>query len=147
MFGSQILDVAIGIVMLFLLLSLICSSIKEAFETWLQHRARDLQQGIKDIFNDPQMVQKFYNHPLVYALFPGNYNPHSHKNLPSYIPSRTFALAVLDLYQEQPDNPALQRILKPLALHLGQDFKKTRDDLEHWYNASMDRVSGHYKRR
>jgi hypothetical protein len=33
MFGSEVLDVAIGLILIFLLLSLVCSSIREAFDT------------------------------------------------------------------------------------------------------------------
>ncbi len=147
MFGSQILDVAIGIVMLFLLLSLICSSMKEAFETVLKYRAKDLESGIKEIFHDPAMLPKFYNHPLVYPLFLGAYNPKDKSNLPSYIPAQTFALALLDLYKQEPDNASLKRIVSPLILTGENEARRTQQNIEDWYNGSMDRVSGWYKRR
>ncbi len=100
MFGSEILDVAIGLALMFLLLSLVCSSIKEALETVLKYRARDLEQGIREMFgashaND--LLPIFYRHPLVYGLFRGDYNPKDSGNLPSYIPSRTFAITLMDL--------------------------------------------------
>ncbi len=100
MFNSEILDVAIGLVLLFLLLSLVCSSIKEALETVLKYRARDLERGIREMFGDSHTVDllpNFYKHPLINGLFRGQYNPHNTGNLPSYIPARTFAIAVIDL--------------------------------------------------
>ena len=166
MFGSETLDAAIGLIFLFLLLSLVSSSIREAFETVLHDRARDLEKGIREILQDPEggaIVKEFYDHPLVSALFQGKYSPGG-KNLPSYIPSRTFALAVMDLMQPATaarptalaqlrdavslaQNPAMQRALLPLIDAAGNDLGRARQNIEDWYNAAMDRVSGWYKRR
>jgi len=46
MFGSELLDVVIGMVFVFLLLSLICSAVNELLETRLKNRAGDLEKGI-----------------------------------------------------------------------------------------------------
>ena len=100
MFGSEILDVAIGLVCFFLLLSLVCTSIKEAIETVMKYRARDLERGIREMLassNAPNLVADLYAHPLINALFLGRYNPKNTKNLPSYIPPATFAFALLDI--------------------------------------------------
>lgn len=116
MFGSEILDVAIGLIFVFLLLSLMCSAVKEICEAWMKKRATDLEKGIRELLlNDPNdlkaqkenaLVRKLYNHPLVYGLFQGDYDPDKIKNngnysrmsnLPSYIPSSTFALALMDI--------------------------------------------------
>jgi hypothetical protein len=53
------------------------------------------------------MVQTFYEHPLIYSLFLGKYEPSkingktgryaARSDLPSYIPRRNFALAVMDI--------------------------------------------------
>ena len=104
MFGSEILEVAIGLSLMFMLLSLVCSSIKEAFETVFKYRARDLERGIREMFGDAaskDFVARFYGHPLINGLFKGHYNPKNKRNLPSYIPARTFALAVLDLVRSE----------------------------------------------
>jgi hypothetical protein len=180
MFGSEILDVAIGLILIFLLLSLICSSVREAIETVMKHRARDLERGIREMFGDinrRNLVPEFYRHPLINGLFKGKYDPNSLKNLPSYIPPRTFAVAVLDMVRsmgapqvpaaEPPGpNPAaaiaaelrnglaamppdsmLRGALLPLVETAGTDIVRARQNIEDWYNASMDRVAGWYKRR
>jgi hypothetical protein len=103
-FGSEILDVAIGLILIFLLLSLVCSSVKEAIETVFKYRARDLEHGIREMFGDigrKDLIPKFYRNPLINGLFKGHYNPNNIRNLPSYIPSRTFALAVIDLVKSE----------------------------------------------
>lgn len=102
MFGSAILDVAIGIVFVFLLLSLICSAANELVETVLKKRARNLEKGIKELISDDAFVAKLYNHGLISGLFRGDYGTASKgfgpfNKLPSYIPAQNFALAVMDL--------------------------------------------------
>src|SRR4051794_39012227 len=107
MFNSGIADVAIGLIFIYLLLSLICSALNEILESWLKMRARDLERGIRELLGDPGMVKKLYDHPLISGLFKGSYEPAKESkktgcyatasNLPSYIPSRNFALALMDL--------------------------------------------------
>jgi hypothetical protein len=99
-FGSEVLDVVIGILFVYLTLSLICSAVQELIAGFLRLRARYLYDGVRRLLDDPsggKFVRDFYNHPLVNALFPGAFEPGVHRNLPSYIPARTFALAVMDL--------------------------------------------------
>ena len=38
MFGSQVLEVTFGLILLYLLLSLMCSSLREGIEAWLKTR-------------------------------------------------------------------------------------------------------------
>src|SRR6266404_7528490 len=112
MFNSTILDVAIGMIFVYLLLSLICSAAHEMIEYWLKKRASDLERGVRELLTtedgaDPgNLVQKIYNHGMVSGLFKGTYEASRigsrlrhviGTNLPSYIPSRNFALALMDL--------------------------------------------------
>src|SRR2546422_1769880 len=109
MFGSQVLEVAIGLVLLYLLLSLICSSIREGIEAWQKTRASDLERGIRELLQDrggTGLAKSLYEHPLVYGLFKGEYNPaKSLRNLPSYIPSKNFAVALMDIVARGPSVP------------------------------------------
>jgi hypothetical protein len=52
MFGSNILDVAIGLMFVFLFLSLICSALNELLESWMKNRGRDLERGIRELLDD-----------------------------------------------------------------------------------------------
>jgi hypothetical protein len=202
MFNSQVLDVAIGLVFVYLTLSLICSAANEVIEMMLKQRAKHLEQGLLELLHDKDLVGKIYDHALVSGLFGGKYEAGSRK-LPSYIPSKNFALALMDLVlpgqagangvssgaadstaptatsaapivvvasgaetaapapPAKPENPlqplrnALEKFaydevkkgLLPLVDAAGNDAAKARQNIEDWYNASMDRVSGWYKRR
>jgi hypothetical protein len=84
------------------------------------------------------------------------------RSLPSYISSRSFADAVIDLVvpdaqgqttldtiqkniQELPD--PFKTSLGALAKNANGDVSKFRTSVEQWYDDHMDRVSGWYKRR
>jgi hypothetical protein len=171
MFGSDMLDVAIGIAFVYLLVSLLCSAIVEGAEAILKRRARDLERGIAELLRDSGLMAKLYNHPLINGLFKGDYKP-GMRDLPSYIPSRSFALAMMDLLIS-PDAAAHAGVtgaaaqttkiiaMPPLSGPAGQaqhavltlvnaaagDARKARENIEFWFDTSMDRVSGWYKRR
>ncbi len=68
MLSLEMLNVAIGVIFIYLLLSLICSALNEFIEAKLKLRAVDLEQGIRELLNDPNgatFAKKIYNHPLV----------------------------------------------------------------------------------
>jgi hypothetical protein len=84
------------------------------------------------------------------------------RSLPSYISSRSFAEAIVDLVI--PDKSgrtnmaeiqdAIGKLPDPLGSSLGSlakaangDLTRFRNSIEHWYDDHMDRVSGWYKRR
>jgi hypothetical protein len=220
MFGSSILEVAIGMIFIYLLLSLICSAANEIIEAKLKNRATDLERGIRELFNQEgggHMVADFYKHPLIHGLFTGAYGRELHPkigildyfkstNLPAYIPAGNFTAALIDLVLNPPvtneiereDSPAkvvaraaqtpaqaagaaqpgpataatsppaaatavtmadiqaaidlmgdteVGRALRALAEQAGDSVEKMRKEVEDWFNSSMDRVSGWYKRR
>jgi hypothetical protein len=185
MLGSEVLDVAIGVIFMFLLVSIIASAVREGLEAWLKTRATHLELGLRELLQDPQgtgLVKQFFEHPLIYSLYSGHYTPQQTsklpaalrrgRNLPSYIPSRNFALAMMDMAARGPEvhdknshansgamtfeairanisliqSPPVQRALLIALDNARGDLQKVRENLEDWYNSSMDRVSGWYKR-
>lgn len=195
MFNTAILDVAIGMVFIYLLLSLLCTATNEFIELMFKKRAIDLERGIRELLqsksesgspagpvsDDSDIVKKIYNHPLVNSLYGGTYEKSGIRSrviairrtqLPSYIPARNFALALMDIVMPAsaasgPDtsppgpehlsalrarlqnlgNERLQQALTPLIDAAAGDIARARTNIEEWYNSSMDRVSGWYKRR
>jgi hypothetical protein len=100
MFGSAILDIAIGLVFVYLLLSLMSSAVAEGIEAFLKKRGADLYRGLKELLGDSNgsgLVKQLYEHPLLAGQFKGTYQPEVTNNLPSYIQSRVFALTLLDV--------------------------------------------------
>jgi hypothetical protein len=165
MFGSDILDVALGMVFVYLLLSLICSAVKELIEQMMKHRARDLENSLRELLADPDgtgLVQKLYNHGMIFGLFKGSYRPAgSKRNLPSYIPSHNFCLAMLNIIAPDGDgslaslrqsvaridNQRVKAALVAMLNDAGDDLARFRNNVESWFNSAMERASGWYKRR
>jgi hypothetical protein len=185
MISLEILDVAIGMIFVYTLVSVICSSIREGIEAWLKSRAAYLEYGIRELLHDTTaqgIARSIYNHPLINSLFPGRYEPTGSgappgifangSNLPSYIPAKNFAVTLMDIAARGPDtdavssdpsapvislesvranvlninNEPVQRVLITAIDSAQGDLNKAQANIEDWYNATMDRVSGRYKR-
>lgn len=160
MLGLPILDVAIGLIFIYLLLSLVVSAANEVLASILRWRATMLWQGLETVLGDPKMAEKLYDHPLMKALRRGG------TKRPSYIPARTFALALVDTVAPvKGEGEALARIRTALAPKDGQwpseiaralavlledaggDLGKFKASIEVWFDSAMERISGWYKRR
>lgn len=161
MFGSQALEIAISLSLLYLLLGLMCSVLNEWMAGLLNMRAKNLWEGVRNLLYDSEgtgLARQLYDHSLVKNL--GKFG-----RLPSYVPSRAFALALFDLVAPVNDsattrtlqdirssvatisNERVKSALLALIDDAGGDFKKARENVERWYDDTMDRVSGWYKRK
>jgi hypothetical protein len=161
MFGSQVLDVVLGMLFIYLLLSIICTAANEMVAGFLAMRANNLAKGIANLLADNRIKgldELFYDHPLIKSLYRG-------KRKPSYIPNHTFALAFLDgiapfdgkgekaISQVREavgglkDDSELKRLLSIFLQQAGEDFTKLQTAVETWFNDSMTRVAGWYKRK
>jgi hypothetical protein len=129
MFNSAILEVAIGIVFIYLMLSILCTALREGIEGFLKTRASYLEYGIRELLHDVRgtgLTTQFFNHPVIYSLFPGDYEPAPSiapsllrrvKGLPSYIPAANFATALMDLAARGP-TPAQTVTTTPAPISL-----------------------------
>jgi hypothetical protein len=107
MLGSNVLDVAIGMMFIYLVLSLVSTVVNEWIASAFQMRGKNLLKGIKNLLNDPGftgLAQQLYCHGLVDCISkgvevtqPGDRKAGTLERLPSYMPSQTFALALLDI--------------------------------------------------
>ncbi len=135
MFGSNILEVAIGVVFVYLLLSLLCTTINEQVITRiLALRAKTLEDSIKNMMAHPQagdeLVKQIYNNPLIKGL---SQNAASSKpRKPSYIPADLFAAAVMSskLVQSYKNNPDAVDSHVPEALAL--IIQRANNDTDFW---------------
>lgn len=186
MFGNGLVEVAIGMVFVYLLLSLISTVLNEWIAGLLGMRARNLEKGIRSLFTDGNLTEEkkectsnekektdrksladaVYGHGLVQSLFRTTWinRIFRSRGRPSYIPSRTFAAALLDVLVPADENgsknlAAVRARVKSLPSSKGReallailgqvqgDIAEARTAIENWYNDGMDRVSGWYKRK
>jgi len=100
MLGSSVLEVAIGVVFVYLLLSLVCTALNEGISSVINKRGKNLFEGVKNLLNDPDftgLAQQVYHHGLVDGLSQNGSDPKVKTRLPSYMHSSNFSLALLDI--------------------------------------------------
>src|ERR1043165_3205433 len=72
LFGSTMLEVAIGMVFVYLLMSLLCSALNELINALFKLRAKDLENGIQRLLDDKQERQGVFQRlPAFFADFEG----------------------------------------------------------------------------
>lgn len=166
----------------FLLVSTLCSALREAIEGVLKTRAAYLERAIREMLDDENgkgLTASLFDHPLLAGLFLGKYRPRPAKKmmwvlangrgLPSYVPASSFAKALLDiaargsttgggalttlesvrarlLDPQSPISPRVRHVLLHALDDARGDLEQAKKNLEDWFNGSMDRVSGWYKR-
>jgi len=65
---SAIIDVTIGMMLMYLLLSLICTAVTEFIASLFKLRARTLKRGMKNLLTDEKTAKAFLRHPAIRAL-------------------------------------------------------------------------------
>lgn len=206
MFGSGILDTAIGVVFGFLAVSLFTSAVLEAIRSGLKTRAVNLRSAIMQLVNDDTftgLAHDLYQHALISPFGPGAPAPDAdakdvkasetaykqRRNWPSYIDKAQFARAFLDVTELTPkvadlakavqtadraaktlvagapapdpvedavkalkteikkiENPQIEAFLNGAVDRAGGDIEHIEKQIADWFDASMDRLSGTFKR-
>jgi len=192
--NSPVLDVAIGLTFIYVLYSLLATTIKEFVATIFSYRGRMLERAIEQmldgknfryfwwnkVFNwiislfgkkpfeksraykkSALFTSKVTNHPL-YKRSAGN----SWLNKkPAYLASDVFSDILIDLLSPTNNSPVLlknissqinrdkvldnetKKIIKIYINQANGDLQRFKLLIEDWYNDTMDRVSGWYKRQ
>ncbi|HVW78187.1 MAG TPA: hypothetical protein VHB45_11295 [Alloacidobacterium sp.] len=163
---EQILAVAIGVVLVCLLLSIIASHICELAAAFTAKRAAMLEKAIRKMLVDPNLYETFAAHPLIETI---SFTPAkllglgaARKSRPTYIPSPLFTRVLLVSLAEMHDAPftdiprlidrlppdsALRKKLSAIILGIEGNAAACTLAIEQWYDGTMDRVNGLYKRR
>jgi hypothetical protein len=164
MFNSPVLEVAIGLVFCYAAVALMVSSITEAISSALKLRAKALLIGVKQLLNDQQftgLARDVYNHALVSPRDDGKARDQSSlKNMPAYILSVHFAVALVDSLQSIPgdvtelrndiarvSDPQLRQLLQGMYSRSEGEIGRLQQQLADWFDNGMDRLSGMYKRQ
>jgi hypothetical protein len=160
---TTILELAISMAFFFLMFSAICSAVQELIANALRWRAKNLEQGIAKLVQDPDLAKQLYNHPIISGLnSPRWLRQGEHK--PSYIPPAHFASALIDVLKISPPatgatglnfspgsevkvKDKTKDLLNSLVPGTGATLDDTRKAVENWFDESMNRVSGWYKRK
>ncbi|HTP02264.1 MAG TPA: hypothetical protein VMJ64_12900 [Anaerolineales bacterium] len=96
MFLQEILEVIIGLVFIWLLLSTATMQVVEWIANALKWRAVDLHKNIRRMLNDDDLTTRFYDHPLIRTLAE---QKRDQDTLPSYIPANKFSTVLLNVIE------------------------------------------------
>ena len=154
------IEICIGIVFIYLLLSLIATILVELIAGYTAHRGRMLKQGIKEILDQKsgELSSMFFSSPLFKQL------KKAESTWPSYISSNRFWDII---FQHISKNSSGEIKIENLEAQVKEnlpdgDFKDTtllyikkadgemetlQNLLNQWYEECMDGISGWYKRR
>ncbi|MBS1800331.1 MAG: hypothetical protein JSS95_10930 [Acidobacteria bacterium] len=155
---TTIVGFAISMAFLFLMLSAACSAIQEIVANLLRWRATTLERGLAGLLLSDGFRDELYNLPLIKGLCSPNFMGRLER--PAYIPSTTLALAILQVADDhgmrldgsasanaQTNKFAQTEKLLASLLRGSTNATEQRQRIESWFNDSMDRVSGWYKRK
>src|SRR5215204_428119 len=171
-----IIQVAIGIIFVWIILAIITSQIQEWVASILAWRANMLESTIVQILGNPTIKDRVYNHPLIKGL----HTSHG-KRRPASLPQDKFALILFEevmnsditikdaknAFDKLKKNVATLKTmdgrpeLKDFAVSLDTlliGIEEKADDANHaitearmrvesWFNNSMERLTGAYRRR
>jgi hypothetical protein len=167
--GSTILEVVIGLVFVYLLLAIICTTVNEWIAGIMNTRSTTLSSAIKQLLDGQSggpasqdlnwFLKQFYAHPLITGMQqPGQGGAH-----PAYLQARVFATAVMDVATPQKPgvisfqdletginnlpNGDVKSALLALIQNAQGDLDRAQKNIENWFDDTMGRVSGWYKRR
>jgi len=141
-----ILEVAIGVVFVYLVLAMLVAATNEVIASTLGWRGRTLEKAVAGLLGEDgrspgALTEAFYGHPLIRAL--------SGSRRPSYIPAATFATVARDVVSRaapagNPDGPPAP---SAVAFAVSNTERPGAESLETIFQATMDRTVGWYKRR
>jgi hypothetical protein len=162
MFNSDIIDLAITLCFVYFLLALMCTTINEIINSIKGVRSKYLEEALQTLFFDKENWDKIYvelmNSPFIQSL------QLDKNSIPSYIPSKNFAQAMVDVIHSNKSIPLTnatilsslddksiiqgkaKKIIITLLTEAGDDYDKFLKGLEDFFDNAMDRVNGWFKR-
>lgn len=157
--ANAVLDIAIGLVLMYLVISLMGSVVNEYVATLLKLRGTTLQTALTALLDNPTLRADFYNHGLIDGSNKAVKGPTG--DHVSYISGDTFAKALIgsldptkpipgftdieSSIKNLPDCNIRDVLLAQLTVANG-NLDALRQGIAAHFDSAMDRVSGIYKR-
>ena len=170
LFNSTVLDLAIGLIFVYLLLAIMCTAANEWIAGLFKTRSKMLQQALVQLLDGQKLngqtkdeegkkddvVREFYKHPLITGMMQQGQHP-------AYLSAQTFATTLIDVVtsgkkvietfedlkssvDSLPEGDVKNTLTALLRRSRG-DLDAAEKAIETWFDDAMERVSGWYKRR
>jgi hypothetical protein len=171
----KLIEVAIGLIFVYLLLSIFAMVFMEMISTFLRMRGELLKSTIeKMLFNkdkNPEKINKFYDQPLILFLgddvttwsFLDRFISKKYKKLPSYLKCEDFYNTFLTFINDEKFSDSLTEIEAKISLapfsentksHLRFLIQKSKGDVVNfkkeifsWFEECMERANTWYSRK
>jgi hypothetical protein len=170
-----ILNIAVGLILIYSVLSLVASHVQELLATFLNWREKHLRQVITNILgedsSESRLIHNFFKHSLIQSL---NHSDTTNKTSVaiSYIPKDKFANILLEMVKEfEPKScytiNELEEIVEKAELPEGlkknlylfakqakskaedanQQLEYLQQEIEKWFDSAMNSASAIYKKK
>jgi hypothetical protein len=137
---DAILEVTIGLVVTWLIISMAASQIQEAIIETLGWRSKFLEDRLLEMFKDPALVEKFYNHPLIATLSVKTFWGKTRN--PTDIPNPIFAKAAVDIFLNA-GKPEIE--LPANSMSLDKMRQNTKESIAHLKQAKNEDLANALK--
>lgn len=156
------LEVIVGMIFTFMLLSLLGTTVNELVSAWRGWRGFYLEEGLKRLLefkDDPTVYEKFKNNPFFKQLMQHK-APLRVSQAPAYLSSSNFATILAnvlkkknqavekidDLLDDLPVEGQLRQVLEQLKEEGHENVEAYKARLQTWFDDVMWQASGWYKR-
>ena len=177
MLDSPMIDVALGLILFFLVMSLSVMAAQEWVSSVLKLKGKNLREGIENLVGN-EISEKIYNHSLMKTMGTKSLIHKIKSRIfkwkgkkvsdetprPSYLNSNYFAKILIDVIDTNRDvfkeekteiqeltkkisNPQIQKVFQLLNIKAGEGIEAIEGKISGWFDAGMDRVAGLYKRK
>jgi hypothetical protein len=158
---AAILGAALGLAFIYMLLSLVCSTVQEWIATLLRRRHANLHAGLVAMLDGEENANQLYDDPMLQTFMARSiFSKKPQKSSVAYLHAERFSNALVSCFlrgalepgadliatlKELPDNK-LRSVMITLATRAEGDREKFLNLVEKWYDDTMERVSGWYRR-
>jgi hypothetical protein len=159
MFGSQALETAVGLALLFFLLSSLASALVEGLSRLMRKRSKDLEATIGQMLGDARnpvgdqrRALEMFQGTAVYSSIEAASRQGAwflrNRAKPAYLSARSFADALTELgaLTAPTGLPGLDKRVEALTAETGARVIEVKAGLESWFDETMSRLGEAYKR-
>ena len=177
MLDSPMIDVALGLILFFLVMSLSVTAAQEWVSSLFKLKGKNLRAGIENLVGN-EISEKIYNHPLMKTMGTKSLIHKIKSRIlkwkgkevkdetprPSYLKSEYFAKILIDVidtnrevFKEEKteiqeltkkiSNPQIQKMFQLLNTKADEGIEAIEGKISGWFDAGMKRASGLYKRK
>ena len=153
MLDSPMIDVALGLMLFYLVMSLSVTAAQEWVSSLFKLRGKNLKKGINQLVGN-DITEEIYNHSLMRTM----------GSKPSYLKSKYFSKILIDvidtekkvLNEEKKDikqfiekipNPKLKKVFQSFNMEANNKLDSLEDQISDWFDAGMERASGWYQKK